>query len=491
MQYRNIIRILGLLVALLSVTMLPPIAISYIYGDGGGLAFIMGLILCLASGFLSWYPNRYHKGDLRAREGFLIVVLFWTVLASFSAVPFMLTESPNLSITDAFFESFSGLTTTGATILTQIEGLPHAVLFYRQQLQWIGGMGIIVLAVAILPMLGVGGMQLYRAETPGPVKDSKMTPRIADTAKNLWMIYFSLTVACALSYWLAGMTFFDAVSHSFSTIAIGGFSTHDASMGYFDSPLINFICVVFLIIAGVNFALHFSAWSSLSNTKSPTRSIRTYFYDPEFKVFISIQLIITLVCFLGLIAYGYETNYEKALDDALFQAVSISTTAGFATTDFSAWPAMLPLLLIFASFIGGCAGSTGGGMKVMRVVLLYLQGVRELSRLIHPKAIITIKLGRKGLPDKVVDAIWGFFSAYAAIFIICMVLLMATGIDDITAFTAVAACLNNLGPGLGEVAANFSSINDFSKWVLVVAMLFGRLEIFTLLVLFMPSFWRD
>ena len=483
MQYRNIIRILGMLVAILSCTMLPPVAISYIYGDGGGVAFLMAFALCLVTGLLAWYPNRYQKSDLRAREGFLIVVLFWTVLASFSAVPLMLTENPYLSMTDAFFESFSGLTTTGATILTQIDGLPHAVLWYRQQLQWIGGMGIIVLAVAVLPMLGVGGMQLYRAETPGPVKDSKMTPRIADTAKHLWYIYLSITIACAGSYWLAGMSAFDAISHSFSTIAIGGFSTHDASMGYFADPVINMICVFFLIVAGVNFALHFTAWNS--------KSFKTYLFDPEFKTFIAIQVVLTVICFFGLLAYGHESNFEKAFDDALFQAVSISTTAGFTTTDFSSWPAMLPIMLIFASFIGGCAGSTGGGMKVMRVVLLYLQGIRELSRLIHPKAIITIKLGRRGLPDKVVDAIWGFFSAYAAIFIICMVLLMATGIDEITAFTAVAACLNNLGPGLGEVAANFSSINDFSKWVLVVAMLFGRLEIFTLLVLFMPSFWRN
>lgn len=482
MQYKNIIRILGLLVSLLSVTMLPPAFISLIYRDGGGVSFLMAFIFCLVAGLFAWYPQRNEKGDLRAREGFLIVVLFWTVLASFSAIPLMLLEVPNLSITDAFFESFSGLTTTGATILTQIDGLPHAVLWYRQQLQWLGGMGIIVLAVAVLPMLGVGGMQLYRAETPGPVKDSKMTPRIADTAKHLWFIYLTLTIACALSYWGAGMTVFDAICHAFSTIAIGGFSTHDLSMGYFQSPLINFICVFFLLIAGVNFALHFAVLHS--------KSLRTYFYDPEFKVFILIQFLLTLICFIVLMSYGvYQTGFE-AFDQALFQAVSISTTAGFATTSFADWPTLLPILLIFASFIGGCAGSTGGGMKVVRVVLLYLQGVRELNKLVHPKAIFTIKLGKKALPNRVVEAIWGFFAAYAAVFVICMLLLLASGVDDITAFTAVAACLNNLGPGLGEVAANFAPLGDFSKWVLIVAMLFGRLEIFTLLVLFLPAFWR-
>jgi len=481
-QYKNIIRILGLLVALLSVTMLPPAMISMIYRDGGGVPFLMGFLWCLITGFSAWYPNRFEKTDLRAREGFLIVVLFWLVLASFSAIPFILLEQPSLSVTDAFFESFSGLTTTGATILNHIEGLPHAVLWYRQQLQWLGGMGIIVLAVAVLPMLGIGGMQLYRAETPGPVKDSKMTPRIADTAKHLWYIYLSLTVACATAYWLAGMSGFDAICHSFSTIAIGGFSTHDASMGYFNSPTINLVCVFFLVIAGVNFALHYAVVQS--------KSLKNYFYDPEFKVFIAIQVILTLICFTVLMTSGTYQDADQAFDQALFQSVSISTTAGFATTSFADWPTLLPVLLIFSSFIGGCAGSTGGGMKVVRVLLLYLQGLRELNKLVHPKAIFSIKIGKKVLPDRVVEAVWGFFSAYAAVFVICMLLLLATGMDDITAFTAVAAAINNLGPGLGDVAANFSGINDTSKWVLIMAMLFGRLEIFTLLVLFTPAFWR-
>jgi trk system potassium uptake protein TrkH len=481
-QYKNIIRILGLLVALLSVTMLPPALVSLIYRDGGGVPFLLGFIWCLVTGFVAWYPNRYQKTDLRAREGFLIVVLFWLVLASFSAIPLILLEQPSLSITDAFFESFSGLTTTGATILNHIEGLPHAVLWYRQQLQWLGGMGIIVLAVAVLPMLGIGGMQLYRAETPGPVKDSKMTPRIADTAKHLWYIYLSLTIACALAYWLAGMSIFDAICHSFSTIAIGGFSTHDASMGYFNSPTINLVCVFFLLIAGVNFALHYAVVHS--------KSLKNYFYDPEFKVFIGIQVVLVLICFTVLMTSGTYQDADQAFDQALFQSVSISTTAGFATTSFADWPTLLPILLIFSSFIGGCAGSTGGGMKVVRVLLLYLQGLRELNKLVHPKAVFSIKMGKKVLPDRVVEAVWGFFSAYAAVFVICMLLLLATGMDDITAFTAVAASINNLGPGLGEVAANYSSIGDASKWVLIMAMLFGRLEIFTLLVLFTPAFWR-
>ncbi len=482
MQFRTIIKILGQLVALFSLTMVPPAIVSLIYKDGGGVPFVLAFVFSVTMGMIAYYPNRAEQGDLKAREGFLIVVLFWLVLGAFGSVPLIFLDDPNLSLADAVFESFSGLTTTGATVLTGIEYLPKSVLFYRQQLQWLGGMGIIVLAVAVLPMLGVGGMQLYRAETPGPVKDSKMTPRIADTAKHLWYIYVFLTLACTVAYGVAGMSWFDAICHAFSTIAIGGFSTYDSSMGYFDSPLINLICVVFLLIAAVNFSLHYAAVSS--------RSVRGYIRDPEFKVFLFIQLALVVLCFTVLSSNNIYNSGDETLDQALFQAVSISTTAGFATDNFSAWPLFLPMLLIFSSFIGGCAGSTGGGMKVVRVFLLYLQGIRELNRLVHPRAIFSIKLGRKALPDKVVEAVWGFFSAYALVFVIIMIILMGTGLDNITAFSATAACLNNLGPGLGEVASHYGNISDSAKWVLTLAMVFGRLEIFTLLVLFTPTFWR-
>ena len=356
MHYRAIIRILGLLVALFSVTMIPPAIVSLIYEDGSGLPFFLAFMLCTLTGCAFWYPNRMHRQDLRAREGFLIVVLFWSVLASFGAIPFILLEQPSMTVTDAFFESFSGLTTTGATVIEGIDFLPHSVQFYRQQLQWLGGMGIIVLAVAILPILGVGGMQLYRAETPGPVKDSKMTPRIADTAKHLWYIYLSLTCACTLAYWFAGMNWFDAICHSFSTIAIGGFSTHDASLGYFESPVVNAICALFLIIAAFNFSLHYAAASG--------RTLKGYWQDPELKAFLFIQAALISVCFIVLVFHNHFADAEEALDQAVIQAVSISTTAGFATTDFANWPSFLPILLIFSSFIGGCAGSTGGGLKV-------------------------------------------------------------------------------------------------------------------------------
>lgn len=483
MQYRTIVRILGLLVALFSVTMIPPAIVSLIFQDGSGLPFIMAFVLCLITGLLIWYPNRRFRKDLRAKEGFLIVVLFWTVLASFGALPFLLLEQPEMSATDAFFEAFSGLTTTGATVIEGIDYLPKAVQFYRQQLQWFGGMGIIVLALAILPLLGVGGMQLYRAETPGPVKDSKMTPRIADTAKHLWYIYFSITIACSIAYWLAGMSWFDAICHSFSTVAIGGFSTYDASLGQFDSVFVNLVCVVFLWIAALNFALHYAAVNG--------RTLKGYLYDPELRVFFIIQIALVLICFVTLIEYSWFEDAGIALDQALLQSVSMSTTAGFATTDFAHWPAFLPIMLIFSSFIGGCAGSTGGGLKVIRVFLLYLQGKREVNRLIHPKAIYSVKVGGRALPDRVVEAVWGFFSAYAMIFVIIMVCLIGTGMDDVSAFTATAATLNNLGPGLGSVAGTYADVSDSGKWLLVLAMLFGRLEVFSLLVLFSPTFWRS
>ncbi|MFT5234734.1 MAG: trk system potassium uptake protein TrkH [Shewanella sp.] len=485
MQYRTIIRITGFLMGLFSLSLLPPALVAVIYKDGGGAAFIQAFFLSVFLGFLFWYPNRHHKKDLRTREGFLLVVLFWGVLGSIGAVPFIFSSQPDLSITDSFFESFSALTTTGATVIVGLDSLPKAILFYRHLLQWLGGMGIIVLAVAILPMLGIGGMQLYRAEMPGPVKDSKMTPRIAETAKALWYIYFALTIACAFAYWVAGMDVFDAICHSFSTIAIGGFSTHDASIGYFDSTAINMVCVVFLLIAALNFSLHFAAFTRRGI------NLKIYFKDAEFKALIIVQLVLTTICFGVLYQSGIYDSPEQTLDFALFQAVSISTTAGFGTESFHMWPLFLPMLLIFSSFIGGCGGSTAGGIKVIRMILLLKQGSRELKRLVHPRGMFSIRIGDKALPDRIIDAVWGFFSAYALVFVLCMLLLMALGMDNITAFSATAACLNNLGPGLGEVASNYASIGDGEKWVLLMAMLFGRLEVFTLLVLFTPTFWKN
>lgn len=481
MNLRIIQRILGLLLVIFSITNLPPLAVSVLYKDGAHIAFLDAFWMTAIVGILLWFPVRSVRGELSLREGFFIVVMFWTVLGVFGALPLYVSEL-NITVTDAVFESISALTTTGATVITGLDDLPKSILFYRQELQWMGGMGIIVLAVAILPMLGVGGMQLYRAETPGPIKDSKLTPRINETAKTLWFIYLGLTVLCALSYWMAGMTLFDAISHSFSTVAIGGFSTHDASMGYFNSPLIEAVAVVFMVLGGVNFALHFAAFRSVS--------LMPYGRDEECRTYLQILLITALLCIFGLWVLDVTTDVESTLRKGIFQAVSMATTTGFATDSFYLWPAPLAVMLILSSFVGGSAGSTGGGMKVIRILLLIKQGMRELKRLVHPNAHLVVKVGGVSLSEKVIEAVWGFFATYVAVFIVTMMLLMMMGLDQVSAFSAVVAALNNLGPGLGEVGPNFSSISDPAKWLLCFTMLLGRLEIFTLLVLFTPVFWR-
>lgn len=482
MQLLVIQRIFGLLLIIFSSALLPPAAVGFYYEDGAVLPFIEGFVLLLVTGFLLYLPVRKHKKELRLRDGFLVVVLFWGMLGIAGGLPLYLADIHHISVTDAVFESISGLTTTGATVIVGLDDLPHSILFYRQELQWLGGMGIIVLAVAVLPMLGIGGMQLFRAETPGPVKDNKLTPRITETAKALWYIYLGLTVACCLAYWLAGMTFFDAVAHAFSTIAIGGFSTHDASMGYFDSTAIELIAVVFMLASGVNFALHFTAFRNVS--------LKPYQRDAEFRTYISVLAVVSVITIGYLQATKTFDSTTESIVEGLFQVVSIGTTTGFTTAEYYSWPGFLPVLLLYVSFMGGCSGSTGGGIKVIRILLLVKQGVRELKRLIHPNAQIAVKIGRKPLPEKVIEAVWGFFAAYFAISALMILTLMATGLDQETAFSAVAACLNNLGPGLGDVGQNFASINDFAKWTLCLAMLLGRLEIFTLLVLFTPGFWR-
>ncbi len=482
MQFTVIQRVLGLLLSLFSVTLLPPLVIAWWARDGAEVAFSMALVITMALGLSLWLPVCKVKKELRLRDGFVVVVLFWAGLGLTGAIPLVLSDNPHMSFTDAAFESLSALTTTGATVITGIDYLPASILFYRQELQWLGGMGIIVLAVAILPLLGIGGMQLYRAETPGPVKDTKLTPRITETAKALWYIYLTLTISCALLYWIAGMTFFDAITHSFSTVSIGGFSTHDLSIGYFNSKLIDAIAIVFMLIAGINFTLHFLAWR--------TMNLKPYLYDTELKAYIFVLITICIICCAYLI---YQDVYEDpvtAITHGIFQTISVATTTGYTTTTYQSWPNFLPVLLLFASFFGACAGSTGGGLKVIRVVLLFKQGMREIKRLVHPNAIIHIKLGDRSVQEPIINAVWGFFASYVAVFAILMLLLMATGLDQVTAFSAMAACINNLGPGLGDVSAHYGNINSFAKWILCVAMLFGRLEIFTLLVLLTPTFWR-
>ncbi len=478
-----VLRILGVLLVMFSTTMIPPLIISWMSSDGSAGAFFFAYLATVSVGGALWILFRNKARELRVRDGFLIVVLFWTVLAIFGTAPLLLSPNPALGLTDALFESMSGLTTTGATVLTGLDNLPPSILYYRQQLQWLGGMGIIVLAVAVMPMLGVGGMQLYRAETPGPMKDSKLTPRITETAKALWYIYLGLTVSCAVAYWAAGMTVFDAVGHAFSTVAIGGFSTHDESIGFFNNPLVMLIAMIFMLVSAINFALHFTVVRS--------RSLSTYFGDTEVKAFMVFMLLVITIAITVLAVWeAYPSSGQTILHGA-FQVISIGTTTGFTTTGFHWWPSFLPVLLIIMSAVGGCAGSTAGGMKMIRFVLLYKQGKREIGQLIHPSAMVTVKIGNKPVPDHVINAVWGFFSLYILSYVGLSIAVTATGVDLITAFSAVTACLNNLGPGLGAVAENYALLNPATKLILTATMLLGRLEIFTLLVLLTPAFWRS
>jgi len=475
-------RVLGLMLMVFSTSMLVPIIFATIYQENTLPMFFLAFTITMIVGFLSWLPARNMKGEIRIRDGFIITVLFWLVLSIFGALPFALSQETNLSFIDALFESISGLTTTGATVFTNLEDLPKSILYYRQQLQWLGGIGIVVIAVSILPMIGVGGMQIYKAETPGPIKDTKLTPRIAETANALFKIYVFLTVVCAIAYWVAGMSWFDALSHSFSTISIGGFSTYDESLGHFDNNAVLTIASIFMVVSGLNFALHYTAWHA--------RSIKSYISDPEARLFVLVILFGILVTTYFLYTTASMPN-EEILFVGVFQLISILTTTGFTTTEFHLWPSFLPFFLILLSFFGACAGSTGGGIKMGRILIMSQQVIREIYRLIHPNAVLPIKTKKHKIPERVTDGIWAFFGIYFFIFYVMVLLLLANNLDYITAWSATAASFNNLGPGLGAVAENYADLNAMSKAILCSGMLLGRLEVFTLLVLLSPTFWRN
>lgn len=476
-------RILGLLLMLFSVTMLAPAAVSLLYADGQFDLFLDAFGIVLAIGLLAWLPARRSAGDLRLRDGFLVVALFWFVIGLAGAVPFFLADVPQMSFTEAVFESVSGFTTTGATVLVGLDELPPSILYYRHQTQWLGGLGIVVLAVALLPLLGIGGMQLLKAETTGPMKETRVTTRITGTAKALWLVYVLLTAAGVAAYWLAGMTLFDAVGHAFSAVSTGGYSSHDASIGWFASPAIEWITIVLMTLGGASFALHFLAWRN--------RRLGDYWRDPEFRAYLVVLAGTTLVAAGMLLWNEFHHHPYTSLRSALFHAVSVQTSTGYTTENFALWPGSLPTLLIFTSFIGGCAGSTAGGMKVIRWLLVSKQGSREVTRLIHPSAEVAVKLGDKPVGPRVIEAVWGFFAVYILAFSLLILVLMGTGVDQVTAFSAVATSMNNLGPGLGEVASNFTTVSPTGLWVCTLAMLLGRLEIFPILVLLSPGFWRS
>tara|TARA_X000000368_G_scaffold394806_1_gene361662 strand:+ start:1359 stop:2807 length:1449 start_codon:yes stop_codon:yes gene_type:complete len=482
MKFPYTTRILGTLLMLFSFAQLFPGFLAYFFEEKEFVYnfVVTGFITFLIGCFLFFLASE-KNGDLRTKDGFIITIFFWTVLGFFGSIPFYLAELDGVSYIDSLFESISGLTTTGATVLIGLDDMPRSLLFYRQLLQWLGGMGIIVLAVAVLPLLGVGGMQLYKAETPGPLKDSKLTPRITETAKALWFVYLSMTISCSILYKYFGMSWFDAVCHAFSTISIGGFSTHDDSFAFFDNSGLRWTAIIFMVISGINFALHYLAWTK--------KRLFHYFYDSEVKLYLSLLSSTALITYMTL--YFSENIYDEMIVDSVFQAVSIGTTTGFLTSNYSNWPLFVPIMLLIAAFIGACAGSTGGGIKVIRALILIRQGSSEITKLIHPNAVVTIKFGKKSLDPRVSESVWGFFAVYVATFLMILMFLLSQNNDFLTAFSAVGATLNNLGPGLGAVSENYKDLTDWSKLVLCIAMLLGRLEIFTLLLLFTPAFWRN
>jgi trk system potassium uptake protein len=483
MQLSIVAKTIGLLLMVFSFAQVPPIIVDLIYSEGEYFSFFLSFVLTVLGGLILWWPFKDTKKDFRLREGVLIVVCFWIVLSLFGTLPFLITSSiSNLSFSDAFFESMSGLTTTGATVMSQLDDLPKSILFYRQQLQWLGGMGIIVLAVAVLPLLGVGGMELYHAESSGIAKD-RLTPKLRNTAIALWKIYVSLTVLCALGYFLSGMSIFDAVSHSFSTVAIGGFSTHDASIGYFNSISIEMVAMFFMFLAGINFSLHFLAWNN--------KSFIDYIKDSEFKTYSMVLFVSSIIV---IIALGLNSEYSSAIETirhSLFQTISIATTTGYSSQSYSEWPAAIPVFLIMMSFIGACVGSTGGGIKVIRILVMFRLGMKEIHKFIRPNAQVSVKLNGASINEKALVSVLGFFSLYAITFFLILMLLMFAGLDQVTAYSATAATMNNLGPGLGEVAQNYGSLGGAAKWILSFAMLVGRLEVLTIIAIFHKAFWRQ
>tara|TARA_B100000700_G_scaffold38093_1_gene37813 strand:- start:1487 stop:2917 length:1431 start_codon:yes stop_codon:yes gene_type:complete len=475
LNQEKILNFFGLLLIMFGVSFAIPLLVAVFYEESLVAVFGSGMSLLIALGFLCWFLTKDNEQELSLSDGFVITVLFWIVLSVSGSIPFILF---GFSVVDSFFESMSGITTTGATVFAGLDELPKSLLIYRQLLQWLGGMGLIVLAIAVMPLLGIGGGQLFKTQTPGPMSEQRLTPRITSTARALWSIYLVLTVLCVLAYRFAGMDYFDAVSHAFSTVSIGGFSTHDLSIGYYDSLSIEVVCIVFMLLSAMSFAVHYSAIYR--------KQVLKYFYDPELRFFISALIVIlSLVC-LSLIS----NNIEDPIRNGIFQTVSILTTTGFLTEEYSSWPTYVSFMLLVGAFIGACSGSVGGGIKSWRILIMLKHAYKQIFKIIHPDSINTIKLGKKVVDSNVSEAVWGFFSIYIISFMVLFLLVLATGLDFISAFSAVGACLNNLGPGLGEIASNYASVPSATKLILCFAMILGRLEIFTFLVVLMPAFWR-
>ena len=475
MNFKAIINLFSILVLFFSFSYIFPVLVSLIFNDGALHLFLPTFFVVGFLGLIGFLLTKGAQRDLSTKDGFVIIVMFWLVLSLAGSIPFFLS---GMSAIDSIFESMSGITTTGATVISNIEGLPESLKFYRQLLQWMGGMGLIVLAIAVMPLLGIGGAQLFKTDIPGAMGEQRLTPRIQETAKALWSIYFGLTILCALLYTFAGMSIFDAISHAMSTVAIGGFSTHDDSIGYFNSQAIEIICMIFMLLSAMSFALHyFSIYKS--------KSLK-YFYDPELRFFVTILLIIFT---LALSVNALSSESQLSIRELAFHTISTLTTTGFGISDTSSWSFSISFLLLIGAFIGACSGSVGGGVKSWRVMIMLNHAYSNIVKMIHPNSVVTLKVGTKSVDDGVATSVWGFFSIYVISFVVLLLAVLISGLDLETAFSSVGACLNNLGPGLGLVSDNYSEINTFAKSILAFSMLLGRLEIFTLLIILTPMFW--
>ena len=476
MNPKSILNLFSILVLFFSLSFVLPIIVSILFNDGALFLFLKTLVTILSIGLIGLVITRNVKSELSQKDGFVIIVMFWVVLSLAGAIPFYLS---GMSLIDSIFESMSGITTTGATVISNLDGLPESILFYRQLLQWMGGMGLIVLAIAVMPLLGIGGGQIYKTEVPGAMGEQRLTPRIKETAQALWIIYLGLTLICGFLYYISGMSAFDAVSHAMSTVAIGGFSTHNESIGFFNSISIELICMTFMLLSAFSFALHYFALYK----KKPLK----YVFDPELKFFVFFLLLIFLIALIiSLFASGASAPSFRELS---FHTVSIVSTTGFSIGDSSEWPFSISFLLLIGAFVGACSGSVGGGIKSWRIMIMLNHAYKNIMKIIHPNSVISLKIGSKSVDDDVATSVWGFFSIYVISFVILLLAVLISGLDLESAFSAVGACLNNLGPGLGVVSENYAEINSFSKGVLAFAMLLGRLEIFTLLVILTPMFW--
>jgi trk system potassium uptake protein TrkH len=479
----SVLHVFGLITLIFGITMALPLGVSRWLGDGASAGFDRAIAITAVAGAVTWLSTLRYRRELEIRDAFLLVAMVWAVLPAFAALP-LHSAIDGLSATDAYFEAVSGITATGATVLSGLDHLPPSINVWRTQMHWMGGMGLIVLAVAILPLLGVGGRQLFKAETPGPMKESRLTPRLAETAKGLWTIYGLLSIACWLAYWLAGMSGLDALMHMFSTMGLGGFSSYDASYGHFDSLAIEVVAICFMLASGINFITHFSALRG--------RSLQPYRRDPEARLFIGVTVGSGVLIAVYLYFLGVYEDPLVALRYAMFNTISVATTTGFASTDYGAWPMFAGLWLLFLSSFATCAGSTGGGIKIVRATILYQQVYREFVRILHPYAVTQVKVGGAVVQNNIVFAVLAFLFVYIATIVITTLLLVATNLDVVTAFSAAVACVNNTGPGLADVgpATTYAVLTDFQTWVCTFAMLLGRLELFTLLIVFTPVFWR-